>query len=98
MSEPITRQDLDQLGDRIERRFDERFNALDERFNGIDRRFDRFEAHFDDTMTAVRASLDEIHDQVAGEQRRTVAKLEGAIIELARQTGHLDNVAVLLRP
>lgn len=84
MSEPITRQDLEQLGDRIERR--------------LDQRFDQFEEHFDDTMTAVRATLDEIHEQLSGEQRRTVAKLEGAIIELARQTGHLEDVAVLLRP
>lgn len=96
MPEPITRQDLADLGDRIERRFNERFDKVDQRFDHLEGRFDRFEVHFDETMTAIRATLDEIHDQVTEEHRREVARIEEALLVLARETGHLDQVAVAL--
>lgn len=79
MSDTITRQDLDALGDRIEKRFDTRF--------------DRFEAHFDETMTSIRATLDDLHEQVSAERHREMRRLEGALLDLAQRTGHYDDVA-----
>ena len=61
----ITHKDIDQLGDRIEKK--------------IDKRFDTFETHFDETMGAIRLTLDEISDQTRAERRREMTSLRDAL-------------------
>jgi len=70
---------------------------LDALGDRLEKRFDSFELHFDNTMTAIRATLDEIHEAVSEERRREIARVHGALLELAKQTGQLDEVARLLQ-
>lgn len=68
-----TKQDLAQLGDRIDHRFevvDERFNGIDERFKGLDERFKGLDERFkgiDERFKGLEHQIEAMGHRIRGE-------------------------------